>query len=171
MIEKEYPIFAFEERRKFGVSMQEIKNDISILESFLDEKEIERKPKTSVFNVFVENLHQQYRRGRNSFYQIILYKNYILLEFLIEYGQDEDIDEVCFKIENCNKLFIEEGSEALKNIYKMIITGKHTPEFLKIYRTHYNLHYVDCIRKSKNIIQVEKTEQKQILKITYKIDL
>lgn len=169
--ETEFPIYAFEERRNCGVSQEQTKNECSVLIFFLDKQKIERKQKNSVFNVFVENSMQQWRRGRNSCYQIILYKNYILLEFLIELHEYEDIDEICFKIENCNRIFLEEGSEALKNIYKMIIKGKHTPEFLKIYRTHYDLHFIDCIRKSKNPIQVEKTDQEHTLKITYKIDL
>ena len=41
MIEKEFPVFAFEEMRRFGVSMQEIKNDTSILEAFLEKYENE----------------------------------------------------------------------------------------------------------------------------------
>lgn len=171
MIEKEYPIFAFEERRRFGESQEQNKNECYILELFLDEQEIERKPKCSVFNVFVENGMQQHRRGGNSFYQIILHKNYILLEFLIEYNENYDIDEICFKIESCNRIFVEEGSEGLKNIYKMILKSKKNSEFLEKYRTHYDLNIIDCIRKSKNLIQVEKTEQEQTLKITYKIDL
>ncbi|WP_338762924.1 hypothetical protein WAF17_18585 [Bernardetia sp. ABR2-2B] len=174
MIDKEYPIYAFEERRRFGVSMQEIKNESSILESFLEKQEIERKTKKSAFNVFVENCMQQWRRGGNSFYQIIRYKDYILLEFLIEYREDDDIDELCFRIENCNKLFIEGGDEGLKSFYKKFlasIKSKNNSDFLEKYRTHYNLHFIDCIRKSRNPIQVEKTDQEQTLKITYKVDL
>ncbi|WP_375562268.1 hypothetical protein ACE193_06885 [Bernardetia sp. OM2101] len=174
MIEKEFPVFAFEEMRRFGVSMQERKNDIEPLEVFLDKYKIERKPKSSVFNVFVEKSMQQWRRGGNSFYQVVLYKNYILLEFLIEYNENYDIDEICFKIENCNKLFIEEGDEGLKNFYKKVLASvksKKYSVFLEKYRTHYDLNFIDLIRKSKNPIQVEKTDQENTLKITYKIDL
>ena len=171
MTEKEFPIFAFEERRRFGESLKQNKNECSILEVFLDEQEIERKPKTSIFNVFVENLHQQYRRSTSSFYQIIRYENYILLEFLIEYYEDDNIDEICFKIESCNIIFAEEGSEGLKNIYKKVIKSKKNSDFLEKYRTHYNLHFIDCIRKSRNLIQVVKKAQEQTLKMTYKIDL
>jgi hypothetical protein len=174
MIEKEFPVFAFEEMRRFGVSMQEIKNDTSILEAFLEKYEIEKKSKTSVFNVFVEKSMQQWRRGGNSFYQIILYKHYILLEFLIEYNENSDIDEICFKIENCNELFIEEGNEGLKNFYKKFLASvksKKYSDFLEKSRTHYDFHFIDCIRKSKNPIQVEKTNQEQTLKVIYKIDL
>ncbi len=171
MIEKEYPIFAFEERRNCGVSQEQTKNECSVLEAFLDKQEIERKSKNSVFNVFVENSMQQWRRGRISFYQVILYRNYILLELLIELHEYEDIDEFCFTIENCNKLFIKEGREGLKKMFRMIIKGKKYPEFLEEFRTSYNLDFILLVNRTKNPIQVEKIDKEQTLKITYKIDL
>ena len=171
MIEKEYPIFAFEERRRFGVSMQESRNDISILESFLDGQEIEQKPKDFTFRIFQENISEQIRRDTFSVYQVILYKNYLLIEFLREYYDYENIDKVCSVIENCNKLFIEKGDEGVKKMIKLLIKGKCSSEFLKKYYINYDLNLLFLIRYIKNPIQVEKTEQEQILKIIYKIDL
>ncbi|WP_338812603.1 hypothetical protein V9L05_14605 [Bernardetia sp. Wsw4-3y2] len=172
MIEKEFPVFAFEEIRSFGVSMQESKSDIDPLEEFLDNQGVEYKAKRSIFSIFVENLHQQYRRSTSSFYQIIRYENYILLEFLIEYYDYENIDEICFKIENSNKVFLEEGREGIKKMIKSIIKGKNNSSiFLKEYYTGYIIDFMLLIHKSKNPIQVEKTDQEQTLKITYKVDL
>jgi hypothetical protein len=168
MTEKEYPIFAFEERRRFGVDMSESKNELSILESFLDEQKLERKPKSSVFNVFVENLNQQYRRNTSSSYQIIRYENYILSEFLIEY-YDFEVEAEATKILNCNKIFEKKGDEGLKDMFKSIIrtTGKDGLEL----DAKYGLDTIYLLRTTKNPIQVEKTTQEQTLKLTYKIDL
>ncbi|WP_338792497.1 hypothetical protein [Bernardetia sp. MNP-M8] len=172
MIEKEFPIFAFEEMRRFGVSRHEIKSDIDPLEEFLDNQGVEYKAKCSIFSIFVENLHQQYRRSTSSFYQIIRYENYILLEFLIEHYDFEDLDKVCYEIENSNKVFLEEGREGIKKMIKSIIKGKNNLSiFLEEYYTGYSIDFMVLIHKSRNSIQVEKTEQEHTLKITYKIDL
>lgn len=170
MIEKEFPVFAFEEMRRFGVSIQEGRNEISILAEYLDSHKIERKPKKSVFNVFVEVLQQQYRRDTPSFYNVIRYQDYILLEFLIEYYDYENIDKICSEIENCNTIFIEKGDEGLKELFKSIIKAKGK-QSLELGIKYGGLDTIHLVRVIKNPIQVEKTEQEQTLKITYKIDL
>ena len=80
--------------------MQEIRNELFILETFLDNQKIERKSKDFVFRVVSENIFQQIRRDTFSVYQVILYENYILIEFLREYYEWENLDKICSEIEN-----------------------------------------------------------------------
>ncbi len=169
MTEKEFPIYAFEERRRFGVSMQESKSDIEPLEDFLDNQEVEQRH--AIFEILFANQSQQYRRDTNSTYQVIRYKNYILLEFLIEHYDFEDLDKVCYEIENCNKILIQEGDEGLKKMIKLLMRGTRSPIFLKEHYFEYDKTLLFILRYIKNPIQVEKTDQEQTLKITYKIDL
>ncbi|WP_375562269.1 hypothetical protein ACE193_06890 [Bernardetia sp. OM2101] len=171
MIEKEFPIFAFEEMRRFGVDMHERKNDTEPLEVFLDSHKIERKQRHATFEILFTNQSQQYRRDTNSTYQVILYKNCIVLEFLIEHYDFEDIDKVCYEIQNCNRILIQEGDEGLKKMIKLLIRGTRSPNFLKEYYFDYDMSLLFILRYIKNPIQVEKTDQENTLKITYKIDL
>ncbi len=170
MTEKEYPIFAFEERKRFGLDIDKDKEEIDLAKRIFESWLLDYKIVQRTNNVLIENISHSWKNNSVVDCQISLYKDYILLNFVIIYPTVIILNEFCFKIENCNKLFLEEGNEGLKNMYKTLIKEKFYSE-TSIFFTFYNLSFIDCIRKSKNPIQVEKTDQEQTLKITYKIDL
>ena len=169
MIEKEYPIFAFEEKRELSNNMQEWKSHTKALQIFLDAQKIERKLSKKVGYIFGQVLLKQFRRTNPSFFQVVLYKKYLLLEVIMQFSQQDDLEEFICKIDGSNEIFIEEGQEGLKNIYKLLIKSKK--EDLPNPYSNYDLCLADCIRASKNTIQAEKIEQKNQLKVIYKVDI
>jgi hypothetical protein len=157
MTEKEYPIFKKKESNTSELMREQI---VKILDDW-------NIPDVKIFSQMRDVIYtQQYKifdKIADATCRLIHDGKAILVNYEINYIFFSDKNEDFEIIEKCNSLFYQ-GLEVFINAYKRMC--RMDKAF-----SDYDFKYIYAIVRTKNPIQIEKTDQKQTLKITYKIDL
>lgn len=159
MIEKEFPVFKTKRDTISNILREELIKTLDEWNMILGEGKIFSAIRDVIFT-------QQYKfidKIEEASCKLIYDKEGIFVNYEIVYFSIEDKLKEFEVIEKCNTLF-RQGKENFTNAYKRMCRRDKT--FIE-----YDFQYIYIIARTKNPIQVEKTDQENTLRITYKIDL